>query len=349
VSKLPRSQPVRSAIVLGGALLLAAALLFATKDLWSPAGPGPAGECAPARTSGESQAAFAGKLRGRVRIADNSLVTDTGEILRAAHGNSRNTVFLTRSWWTTMRDRYGLNAVRLDTRITNRPTNARFEDSTENLLDVAAVFDNVDVAVDRAAEAGMYLILANFTSCCGSSNLELNKVFWKEAAARYKDRPHVVFEVQNEPVEGIKYDPADVAFQQEMYRFIREVAPDTHIILWSAMYGTKAGLLDIVESAPEIDYRNASVGVHLYWHNRDDPAWQNLGKLRDRYPIINSEFSVGEKTGKVDSRKVWEFSEQTRLAWAYLDLRETRNGLGNYGDGVLNPCVWHFAWPIPAR
>ncbi len=302
--------------------------------------------CGPAALSGT---AAVRAQRRRVRIVDHAVVADNGEILRAAHGNARNRLAADSEWWVELRDRYGLNTVRLDTRITERPTNASYADSTANLVDVQAVFARVDAAVNAADQAGMYVILANFTSCCGHSNLELNKVFWGEASARYKDREHVLFEVQNEPVEGITYAPDDIALQEEMFRFIRERAPDTHIILWSAMYGTKAGLVDIVERAPSIDYSNASVGIHPYWHDRDDPDWVNTTSLRERYPIIITEFSVDEKTGKVDPEKVWAYAEQTRLSWAYLDLRKTRTGFGNYGDGVLHTCAWSFNWPIPAR
>jgi hypothetical protein len=305
--------------------------------------------CEPVPPSPEIAPLRARVPRDRVRIADHSVVTDGGEILRAAHGNSRNRLAADPSWWAAMRDRYGLNAVRLDTRITRRPTNAPYPDSTEHLLDVQAVFASVDQAVDAANQAGMYLILANFTSCCGHSNLAINKVFWAEAATRYKDHRHVLFEVQNEPVEGVEYGPADVAFQEEMYRFIRERAPETHVILWSAMYGAKRELLDVVRRAPSIDYRNASVGIHLYWHDRDDPEWNNTSRLREHFPVFNTEFSVGEKAGKVDADKVWAYSERTRLAWAYLDLRKTRTGFGNYGDGVLHKCAWAFNWPIPAH
>jgi endoglucanase len=350
VSKLLPNRVYASGLLAAGALVLVAASLFTWDALRSRAArPNASAACEPERTGAESRAAFAGRRRDRVRIVDNTLVSDTGEILRAAHATSGNTVFLKRSWWTTLRDRYGLNAVRLDTRISKRPTSAPYPDSIDYLVDVEAVFDHVDAAVERAAEAGMYVILANFTSCCGQWNLELNEVFWTEAASRYKDSPHVLFEIQNEPVEGSDYRPEDIAFQQEMFRFVRERAPDTHIILWSAMYGTKAGLLEVVERAQAIDYSNASVGVHLYWHERDDPEWSNLGKLRARYPVINTEFSLGEKTGKVYPEKVWAFAEETRLAWAYLDLRKTRRGFGNFGDGVLNTCVWAFNWPIPAQ
>jgi hypothetical protein len=345
---------VASGITFRIGLLIAAAAAagVALPYAWRALRPAPesatvSSECDPPLTGTATQAAFAGRQRERVRIVDNSLVTDTGEILRAAHGNTRNPLYISRAWWTGLRDRFGLNTLRLDARITTGSDGN--SNSPGNLVDVATVFDSADIVIDRAAEAGMYVILANFTSCCGDYNVELNKMFWKEAAARYKDRPHVLFEIQNEPVEGINYSAEDVAFQEEMFRFVRALAPDTHIILWSAMYGTKAEFLDIVASAKSIDYSNASVGIHPYWHDRDDPQWENVGRLRARYPVMNTEFSVDGKTGKVDTKKIWDFSERSRLAWAFLDLRATRRGLGNYGDGVLHPCEWSFSWPIPAR
>ncbi|MEE8287976.1 MAG: cellulase family glycosylhydrolase [Nitrosomonadaceae bacterium] len=280
--------------------------------------------------------------RGRVRLENNTIVTDDGQILRGTHGNSRQSQSL--AWYTTMRDQYGINTIRLDTRISSRPTNASYPDSTAYLLDINPIFSKVDTAVDRAEQSGMYLILANFTSCCGTYNTELNKIFWEEATARYKDRKHVIYELQNEPVGSANYDAGDIAFEEEMYHFIRNRAPNTHIILWSVMNGTKASLPGIINQAPTINYSNASVGIHPYWHNRDDANWTNTNKLRSLYPVINTEFSIDvKKLSKVDVEKVWTYSENTKMSWVFLDLR---NG-GNYGDGVLHSCDWLFNWPAP--
>ncbi len=113
------------------------------------------------------------------------------------------------------------------------------------------------------------------------------------------------------------------------------------------MYGTDARLLDIVAGARPIDHSNTSAGIHMYWHDRDDPQWTHMACLREHYPAINTEFSVSEKKGKVDAKKAWAYSEEVGLAWIDLDQRQTPTGRGNYGDGVLNTCHWSFTWPIP--
>jgi len=245
--------------------------------------------------------------------------------------------------------------MRLDVRITTRPTNATYLDSVAYLKpDLDAVFRNVDTAVDLTEQAGMYLILTNFTSCCGEYHTGLNRIFWDRAAARYRDRRHVLYEIQNEPVAWTpeRYDAAAIAFQEEMYAYIRARAPQTHIILWTPAHGTRAALLDKVRQAPSIDYSNASVGIHMYHHETEDPTWANTRALRNTYPIIDTEYSLepGNVADTTNARRLWEFLEGDNISWVMMDLTASPSGgFGNYGTGVSLPCQWNFLWPAPAE
>lgn len=273
--------------------------------------------------------------RGRVQIVDNTVVADNGALLRGAHGWALNPVYKDLSWWKDLKDTYHLNVVRLDTRITEPDTSTQLDD----LVDVEALFADVDVAVDKAEQAGMYIIIDNHSSCCIKYNPELVRRFWEVAAPRYKDRTHVIYEVQNEPVPGNQgfTQAADIEFQEEMYHFIRQRAPETHIILWSfakILRNSKSS----VDEAPSIDYSNASVGVHPYDHLITDPDFQLLNELREAYPVIISEFTGIKQT---DVLGIWDYAEQEDVSWVYLDL-----GVGgNNGDGVENPDEWPVSWP----
>lgn len=276
--------------------------------------------------------------RGRVRVVDNTVVADNGSLLRGAHGWALNPVYKNLSWWKELRDTYHLNVVRLDTRITEPDTSSQLED----VVDIESLFEDVDVAVDRAEQAGMYIIIDNHTSCCIKYNPELVRMFWEVAAPRYRDRPHVIYEVQNEPVPGNQgfRRQEDIAFQEEMYHFIRQRAPDTHIILWSfaKIRGDSKASID---KAPSIDYTNASIGVHPYDHLVLDPDFDVLRDLREAYPVIISEFTGLKAT---DVFAVWDFAEDEDMSWVYLDL-----GVGgNNGDGVADPEEWPVTWPADA-
>lgn len=291
--------------------------------------------------------------RDRVRIVNNSVLTDTGMLLRGAHLNANSSYDL--AWFRTMRDKYGLNTMRLDVRITTRPTNASYPDSTAYLKpDLEQVWRSVDKVVDLAQQAGMYLIITNFTSCCGEYHEDLNKIFWGAAAPRYKDRKHVLYEVQNEPTAWTpeKYDATAIAFEEEMYRYIRERAPLTHIIMWTPAHGTRLALLGKVRQGTDINYSNASVGIHAYGFTTEDPNFTNTINLKKEYPVFMTEYSMepGNQTDTERAAKLWQYLETNKISWTFMDLSETTSGgFGNFGTGVSLPCQWNFLWPAPAQ
>ncbi|HUP02036.1 MAG TPA: cellulase family glycosylhydrolase [Gemmatimonadota bacterium] len=269
-----------------------------------------------------------------MEVQNNTVVADNGALLRGAHGNATNHVYKDLSWWEDLRDTYKLNVVRLDTRIT-KPHDSN---DVEDLVNMNNLFANVDDAVDTAELAGMYIIIDNHTSCCLKYNPELVRRFWEMAAPRYKDRTHVMYELQNEPVTGNKgFEDVDIQFQEEMYHFIRQRAPDTHIILWSFAKITNTSK-SAVDRAPGIDYSNASVGAHPYGHLTRDIGFEHLSELRSSYPVLISEFTILKET---DPAQVWNYAEDQELSWVYLDRRDG----GNHGDGVADPEEWPLNWP----
>jgi hypothetical protein len=201
-----------------------------------------------------------------------------------------------------------------------------------------ALFEAVDAAVDAAERAGMYIIIDNHTSCCTKYNPELVRIFWDIVAPRYKDRTHVIYEIQNEPVSGFGgfRRVADIRFQEDMFHYVRQRAPDTHIILWSFAKITETSK-DAVDKAGSIDYRNASVGVHPYGVISQKGDFQYLRALQSEYPVLITEFS---NILNVDTEKVWDFAESQGISWVYLDLRDR----GNLGDGVADPEEWPVTW-----
>ena len=277
-------------------------------------------DLAPESTS-KPQVAWAAE-RGRVRIINNAVVADNGTPLRGGHiSESFPGKYDHLSFWTKMRDNYRLNAVRLTI-------------STRGANNIARTLGRIDLAVEMAAKVGMYVILDNHASCCGAYSRELNERFWKQAAPRYKHRTHVLYEIQNEPVawRAEQYKAADVRFQVDMYRLVRNLAPQTHIILWS-FAKTSPGMLAKVQQAPQIDYRNASVGVHPYGTNLPP-----LDQLWRKYPVIITEFAHC-CSAKIPA--IWDYVNKEGLSWLFLDL----NNGGNWGDGVLHPQHWPVNWP----
>lgn len=100
-----------------------------------------------------------------------------------------------------------------------------------------------DALVALTAQAGLYLVLGIGGGEPGNGHpgtgwFDIDKVtsFWNFYAPRYKDSPHVLFEVQNAP-ELTCTDPvqdATISMERQAYTLIRSLAPDTHVVLFSS-------------------------------------------------------------------------------------------------------------------
>jgi len=197
--------------------------------------------------------------RGRPIIdpVNKTLVADNGYLLRGCHSHFHSFAYegsyKNLSWWIALRDNANLNVVRMMAFLGSWP-------KSPEVVNEATLAARLDVAVNMAAAAGMYIIIDNHSNCCGFFNWDTFHAFWDVVAPRYKDRTHVIYEAQNEPY----YKNATGAGIKAQYDYIRAKAPNTHIILHSI-----AKIDDIeVKAAKEsgIDYNNAnaSIGFHSY-------------------------------------------------------------------------------------
>jgi hypothetical protein len=129
-----------------------------------------------------------------------------------------------------------------------------------------------DEIVDAAAEAGLYVIIAIGGGLSGNGHpgngwFDIDKVrsFWSFYAPRYKDRTHVLYELQNNPenVCTAPLQPATIAMEREGYSLIRGLAPDTPILLFSFRSMPDASTItdSITQVADVVDWSNAFVAT----------------------------------------------------------------------------------------
>jgi Cellulase (glycosyl hydrolase family 5) len=127
-----------------------------------------------------------------------------------------------------------------------------------------------DRIVDAAAGAGLYVIIAIGGGLSGNGHpgngwFDIDKVrsFWTFYAPRYKDRTHVLFELQNNPenVCTAPLQPATIAMEREGYSLIRGLAPDTPVLLFSfRSMPDESTLADSIAQVTDVvDWSNAFV------------------------------------------------------------------------------------------
>jgi len=265
--------------------------------------------------------------RGRVTIANGTVVTDRGTQLRGLplwlnpyiDETDKGTLnFISvpeyRDYFRNISQRYGLNAIRICYTAYYAFNGDRY---TKEQITPQTYKPAMDSIVQWAGEDGIYVII-NYHDV-GHYDLDHMKAFWEYAAATYKDETHVVFELMNEPVKWYakNYDTDDIAMVKTLYDLVRAAAPQTHLILWSFANLGSAGEATEKVSVDGISYDNASVGFHFGYGGGNDESILDL--KTNNIPSLCTEFkSKDEATASTDYERLIKYVkvfEQTGVSW----------------------------------
>ncbi|HTJ13269.1 MAG TPA: cellulase family glycosylhydrolase [Dinghuibacter sp.] len=248
-------------------------------------------------------------LRGRVRVSNGTVVADDGSLLRMVHGYVHDFVYRYYTdihWWRAMHDTGHFNAVRVMAFLGHWPHSAQ-------TMDTATLLPRLDTMVRLAAQTGLYVVIDNHSECCGNQDLHTDSLFWQSVAPRYRDNTQVIYELKNEPWQY----SGNAAYEETMFRLVRKLAPQTHIIAW-----TIENLIDVkdplafIGKAHGIDYRNASVGFHPYGtYARTDSLLALIRTLKRVYPVVLTEITPDAGAPPLDFIKTME---SMGISWGYL-------------------------------
>jgi hypothetical protein len=157
-------------------------------------------------------------------------------------------------------------------------------------LDRVLFLRELDTAVSLASRAGLQ-VLVNYHDV-GRLDLEHCLAFWNLVAGRYADRRNVFYELANEPVAWLPddWDDEDVEAQRTLFAAVRELAPETHIVVCS-FPNPAGGNRSMADVAGElaIDWSNASLGFHCYGTGGTSDA---IVAARGRFPVLCTEVDV---------------------------------------------------------
>lgn len=267
-----------------------------------------------------------GRERGRVMNKNGTVVADNGYLLRGIHTHLHNFAykqFQDINWWRNLRDNYHFNTVRAMAWLEWWP-------NSSETMNLETLLPRLDVAVDMAGRAGMYLIIDDHSRCCGSYDVELSRKFWSAVAPRYKDRTHVIYELKNEPVFWSPKDwkDKDKEYMRSLYEYVRSLAPNTHITVWGFVHkGSAQEMLDVLEKY-KIDYSNASVAFHNYGGASKAP----IREVQSRgYTFLDTEFATDEQKTNY-WRQCIDESEKYGISWMLLD----KTGITTLNKSIVN-------------
>ena len=209
--------------------------------------------------------------------------------------------------------------------------------------DLNQLLDQIDQVVLFAGKSGMYVVI-NYHDT-GRYEPEFAEAFWRAVAPRYAHLPHVIYELLNEPVEWFPehYSPEVIDYQNRLYSIVRELAPDTHLIMltFANTVGFVSGctMESVAAKLDHVDWANASVGFHTY-HTGGTSA--PIQALRRSFPVINTEACVPKSHGGLDAVEPmdadeWPTQTMERLgiSWFAWLVDGNANFTANFEQGIL--------------
>src|SRR5215210_3289140 len=178
--------------------------------------------------------------RGRPTASAGTFVTDTGQPLRGPQWsmdyNDGALPYCFGSACSSTPCTYGAASCPMIDAIKAKGLNALHIYVEKQGTTVGSHATNIDQMVNWTSQAGLYLIICLGGGGFGSDDLAHATNFWNFYAPRYKDRTHVLYEVQNEPSNTIFPNTGVIEFERTLYGVIRSKAPNTPVLLFSEGY-----------------------------------------------------------------------------------------------------------------
>jgi endoglucanase len=250
-------------------------------------------------------------------VGKHGQLSVSGTALVDAHGEAvtlRGVSFGWHNWWPRFYTKETVEWLKNDWKVTVVRAAIGVEPDGACLSNPQLAMQCLANVVDAAIENGLYVIVdwhAHYI------HLEEAKAFFTQIATKYKDYPHVIYEIFNEPWDDMPWN--DVKnYSEELVKTIRAIDADNIILVGSPHWDQD---VQVVADDPLAGYDNIMYTLHFY-------AGTHKQWLRDRgdyaiskgIPIFVSECAGMESSGDAaidldEWQRYLQWMDGHKLSW----------------------------------
>ena len=250
---------------------------------------------------------------GNLSVDGNKIVNNSGEKV-ALHGMSL--------FWSQIKGKYyNYDCVKWlrddwNCTVVRASMGIEMADSIDGyLVNKEQELNKVITVIDAAIDLGLYVIV-DWHDHHAHENDEEAKIFFKMIAEKYGDKPNIIYEIYNEPMQ-ISWKDDVKPYSEEIIKTIRAIDPDNLIIV-----GTTTWSQDVdIASLDPIKSKNIVYSLHFYASShKQDLRDKAKTALDNGAALFVSEFGTTEYTGDgfidtVEVAKWFEFMNEHNLSW----------------------------------
>lgn len=185
--------------------------------------------------------------------------------------------------------------------------------------------DLVHKGIKLAIERDMYVIIDWHVLTPGDPNDPIYSEaenFFREMAHTYRDYPHVIYEIMNEPNGDLTWRTDLKPYAQRMVDTIRSEDKDNLILIGSGRWSQELH----IAAADPVEGENLAYTVHFYSGTHGESLRSNVrSALRQGQAVFCSEWGTSEATGDggpyLDKAAEWlDFFDENSIGWVNWSL-----------------------------
>ncbi len=195
----------------------------------------------------------------------------------------------------------------------------------------------IKTVIDACIDLGIYVIV-DWHSHSAHENTDEAIAFFREIATLYGDKPNIIYEIYNEPLE-VSWDSVIKPYADTVIKAIREIDTNNIIVVGTPRWSQD---VDVASNNP-ITGKNIAYALHYYASTHKQELRDKASKAIEKgCALFVTEFGTCEYNGDghidYEENKYWfDFMDKNKISWcnwSIADVDETSSALKDNANAM---------------
>ncbi|MFS4448871.1 glycoside hydrolase family 5 protein [Maribacter sp. 2307UL18-2] len=275
---------------------------------------------------------------GQLQVSGKHLVDKNGTVIQL-----RGMSLSWSQWWPQfytpevvkwLKDDFQVNIVRASMGI---------EDPGGYLENKAGEKAKIFTVIDAAIEEGLYVIV-DWHSHHAQDYIDEALVFFAEVAQKYGDRPNIIYETYNEPLDTVSWTDTLKPYHETITSEIRTHDPDNIIIAGTRSWSQRVD--EVIGN--RLSDSNTLYTLHYYAASHKQELRTIAQNALDAgIPLFVTEYGVTEYTGDgfvdvAEAQIWWDFLDDNQISWCNWSIADKEESSAAVKPGASG----NGSWPL---